>query len=345
MDLSVPGAAAANRLRVDRPGSTPDMPDVFERALVTGGCGFLGNHLCEQLLRRGTSVVCLDNLVTGEQAHVARLQHEPGFQLLRRDVTEPFSLSGTFDVVLHLATSASPRDYLRLPIETLRAGSLGTAHALDFARAHDARFLLASTSEVYGDPLEHPQSESYWGNVNPIGPRSVYDESKRYAEALSTAYRAQYGTDTAIARIFNTYGPRMRPDDGRMIPTFIRQALAGEPLTVTGTGGQTRSVCYVDDTIQGLLALAGGTHSGPMNIGNPAELSVCQIAEEIRRLIRTAGPIRHIGAAADDPQRRCPDISLAAAELGWRPTVPLDEGLRRTIAWFVDELGTSRSAS
>jgi dTDP-glucose 4,6-dehydratase len=321
------------------------LPRRFERALVTGGCGFLGSHLCEQLVWQGTSVVCMDNFATGEAANIAALRHMREFELLEHDVTEPFTVPGPFDLVLHLATTASPRDYLRLPIETLRAGSWGTANALDFAWQHNARFLLASTSEVYGDPLVHPQTESYWGNVNPIGPRSVYDESKRYAEALTTAYRGEHGINTTIARIFNSYGPRMRPNDGRMIPTFIRQALAGEPLTVVGSGEQTRSVCYVDDTVAGLLSLAASNHPGPVNIGNPHELSVRRVADEIRRLIKTAGPVRHIEAAVDDPQRRCPDISLAGSILNWRPRVTLRDGLQRTVSWFTDELGPSQSAS
>jgi dTDP-glucose 4,6-dehydratase len=321
------------------------MSQVFERALVTGGCGFLGSHLCEQLLQRGTAVVCMDNFSTGTLDNVAHLRHTTGFHLVRHDVTEPFRLPGHVDLVLHLAMAASPRDYLRMPIETLRAGSHGTAHALDFAREHSARFLLTSTSEVYGDPAQHPQTERYWGNVNPVGPRSVYDEAKRYAEALTTAYRNEHGVDTTIARVFNTYGPRMRPDDGRMIPTFIRQALDGEALTVTGTGEQTRSICYVDDTVRGLLALASSTHHGPMNLGNPHELPVRRIADEIRRLIRTAGPVRYISAAADDPQRRCPDITQARTALDWQPEIPLEEGLNRTVAWLASELGPTRSAS
>ncbi|MGQ0480236.1 MAG: UDP-glucuronic acid decarboxylase family protein [Pseudonocardia sp.] len=317
----------------------------FRRVLVTGGCGFVGSHLCAALLRRGCAVVCLDNLVTGVRANVAELLGRPGFELVVHDVTEPFPVDGTVDTVLHLATCASPKDYLRWPIETLRAGSHGTANALEVARVHGARFLLASTSEVYGDPLQHPQREAYWGNVNPVGPRSVYDESKRYAESLTCAYRNELGVDTTIARIFNTYGPRMRPDDGRVIPTFIRQALAGEPLTVAGSGRQTRSVCYVDDTVRGLLALAAGDQPGPVNIGNPHELSMIELAAEIRALIPSAGPVEHIEAPVDDPKRRCPDISLARSALGWRPTVSLHDGLRSTIDWFVDELATASTAS
>jgi dTDP-glucose 4,6-dehydratase len=309
----------------------------FERALVTGGAGFLGSHICERLLREGADVVAVDNFATAPAANVDHLLGVPGFQLIDHDVTEPLFTLGGFDVVLHFASAASPRDYFRLPIETLQAGAIGTAHALDFATFNGARFVLASTSEVYGDPHEHPQKETYWGNVNPVGPRSVYDEAKRYAEALTMAYRAERGTDTAIARIFNTYGPRMRPDDGRMIPTFMRQALAGEPLTVQGTGDQTRSVCYVDDTARGLLALASAAHPGPINIGNPRELSVRCLAEAVRDLTAAGSPIEYITAAVDDPQRRCPDITLARRELGWHPEVSLREGLRRTVDWFEDQ--------
>jgi dTDP-glucose 4,6-dehydratase len=321
------------------------VPHQFERALVTGGSGFLGSHLCAWLLRHGTAVVCMDNFATGTAANVAHLVGEPGFRLLEHDVTEPFEAPGRFDLIAHLASAASPPDYFRLPIETLRAGSLGTTNTLEFARAHDGRFLLASTSEVYGDPLEHPQAETYWGNVNPIGPRSVYDEAKRYAEALTTAYRGEHGVDTGIARIFNTYGPRMRPDDGRMIPTFIRQALAGEPLTVTGRGTQTRSVCYVEDTVRGLVALAASGHPGPVNLGNPDEQSVLWLAHEVQKATATSSPIRHLKAAVDDPQRRCPDISLARTVLRWQPEIGLHEGLARTVSWFAAELGRARAST
>lgn len=307
------------------------------RALVTGGAGFLGSHLCEQLLRSGTEVVCVDNFVTSSRSNVAHLAEFPGFEVVEHDVTEPLLTTGDCDLVLHLASAASPPDYFRLPIETLRAGSLGTANALDFAAKCGARFLLASTSEVYGDPRESPQRETYWGHVNPIGPRSVYDEAKRYAEALVSAYRREHGTNTAIARIFNTYGPRMRPDDGRMVPTFVGQALAGEPMTVTGSGKQTRSLCYVDDTVRGLLALAASEHPGPVNIGNPQELPVSRIAEEIRSLTWSHSAITHIDAATDDPQRRCPDISLARSELRWQPEISLTDGLERTVEWFAHQ--------
>jgi dTDP-glucose 4,6-dehydratase len=310
----------------------------FARALVTGGAGFLGSHLCEQLLRLGTEVVCVDNFATSSRSNVAQLSESPRFELIEHDVTEPLPVSGDYDFVAHLASAASPPDYFRLPIETLRAGSLGTANALDIAARCGARFLLASTSEVYGDPQENPQRETYWGHVNPIGPRSVYDEAKRYGEALVSAYRRERGVNTAIVRIFNTYGPGMRPDDGRMVPTFVGQALAGEPMTVTGSGAQTRSLCYVDDTIRGLIALATSAHPGPVNIGNPHELSVDRIAEEIRTLTRSDSAITHIDAATDDPQRRCPDISLARSALGWQPEVALAEGLERTVRWFAHQL-------
>ncbi|MGY6653855.1 UDP-glucuronic acid decarboxylase family protein [Amycolatopsis sp. TRM77291] len=306
----------------------------MDRVLVTGGAGFVGSHLCERLLDAGTEVVVADNFATAVMANVAHLLDRPGFRLLSRDVTGPMSAPGPFDAVFHLASAASPRDYFRLPLETLRAGSHGTERALDIAERDGARFVLASTSEVYGDPQEHPQREEYWGHVNPIGPRSVYDEAKRYAEALTSAMRRERGVNTGIARIFNTYGPRMRPDDGRMIPTFIGQALAGEPLTVTGTGDQTRSLCYVDDTVRGLIALADSDVPGPVNLGNPHELAVLRIAEEILAVTGSASRIAHIDAAVDDPARRCPDISRARRELGWEPEVPLTEGLPRTIAWF-----------
>ncbi|WP_280503609.1 UDP-glucuronic acid decarboxylase family protein [Nocardia farcinica] len=307
----------------------------FRRALVTGGCGFVGAHLCSALLDRGTSVIALDNFATSSPGKVATLLGRPGFRLIRHDVTEPLPvLDEAVDVVFHLASAASPPDYLRLPIETLRTGSLGTANALDLAERHGARFVLASTSEVYGDPAVHPQPEDYWGNVNPIGPRSVYDEAKRYAEALTAAHRRARGTDTGIARIFNTYGPGMRADDGRLVPTFVTQALDGAPLTIAGTGEQTRSLCYVDDTVRGLLALADRDHPGPVNLGDPHELSVRRLAEEIRELTGSTSRITYIDAAQDDPQRRCPDIALAERELGWRPTVDRADGLRRTIDWF-----------
>jgi dTDP-glucose 4,6-dehydratase len=306
--------------------------------VVTGGAGFLGSHLCEWLLRRGTGVICLDNFLTGIPANIAHLIGEPRFRVIKCDVTDFVHVPGPVDLVLHLASAASPADYLRLSIETLKVGSLGTLHALGLSREKGARFVLASTSEVYGDPQQHPQPESYWGNVNPVGPRSVYDEAKRYAEALTTAYRVSRGTDTAIVRIFNTYGPRMRPDDGRAIPTFIRQALSGEPLSVSGDGSQTRSVCYVDDTVRGILALAESRVAGPVNIGGPLELPVAELARMILELSGRAGSIRHIERPPDDPQVRRPDITLARQLLGWEPRVPLHTGLARTISWFRSQL-------
>ncbi|GAA4186307.1 GDP-mannose 4,6-dehydratase [Streptosporangium oxazolinicum] len=312
------------------------------RVVVTGGAGFVGSHLCERLLAEGAEVVCLDNFLTGSPRNVEHLVGLPAFRLVECDVTDLVHVPGAVDLVLHLASAASPVDYLRHPIETLKAGSLGTLHALGLAREKDARLVLASTSEVYGDPLEHPQRETYWGNVNPVGPRSVYDEAKRFAEALTTAYRTRHGVDTAIVRIFNTYGPRMRPYDGRAIPTFVRQALRGEPITVAGDGGQTRSVCYVDDTVEGILALAGGELTGPVNIGNPTELTVLALAETVRRLTGSESPIRFVGRPVDDPEVRRPDISLAVSALGWRPEVDVIEGLRRTVTWFTRELSASR---
>ena len=303
-------------------------------AVVTGGAGFLGSHLCERLLGAGAAVACLDNFATSSPGNVAHLLGRPGFRLVDCDVTRTLQVPGEVSLVLHLASAASPPDYLRLPVETLEAGALGTQNALGLAQDKGARFVLASTSEVYGDPQQHPQSEDYWGNVNPVGPRSVYDEAKRYAEALTTAYRNSRGVDTAIVRIFNTYGPRMRPHDGRAIPTFIRQALAAEPLTVAGDGSQTRSVCYVDDTVAGILALAASDFAGPVNIGGSEELTVLRLAETIRELTGSASPVEFIPRPVDDPAVRRPDTSLAQRRLGWRPATTLETGLRRTIGWF-----------
>ncbi|MGW4642127.1 UDP-glucuronic acid decarboxylase family protein [Sphaerisporangium sp. NPDC004334] len=308
------------------------------RTVVTGGAGFLGSYLCERLLERGDAVVCMDNFLTGSPENVAHLLERPAFRLVECDLTGFVHVSGQVDQVLHFASAASPIDYLRHPIETLKVGSLGTLHALGLAREKGARFVLASTSEVYGDPLEHPQRETYWGNVNPVGPRSVYDEAKRFAESLTTAYRNSYGTDTAIVRIFNTYGPRMRPHDGRAIPTFIRQALTGEPITVAGDGRQTRSVCYVDDTVEGILTLADSDFAGPVNIGNPTEMSVLNLARTIRDLAGSSSPIDFVDRPVDDPGVRRPDTSLAAERLGWRPRVEVTTGLRRTIDWFAERL-------
>jgi dTDP-glucose 4,6-dehydratase len=310
----------------------------IRRAVVTGGAGFLGSHLCERLLRSGAEVICLDNFLTGSPGNVAHLAGDPRFALVHCDVTEFVSVPGGADLVLHCASAASPVDYLRFPVQTLKVGAIGTLHALGLARRTGARFVLASTSEVYGDPQQHPQREDYWGNVNPVGPRSVYDEAKRYAEALTTAYRTSYGTDTGIVRIFNTYGPRMRPDDGRAIPAFISQALAGRPLTVAGDGSQTRSVCYVDDTVTGILALAASDERGPVNIGSADEMTVLRLAETIRELTGSGSAITFVPRPVDDPSVRRPDISLAWQRLGWRPEVPLADGLQRTVSWFRTEL-------
>jgi dTDP-glucose 4,6-dehydratase len=304
------------------------------RALVTGGAGFLGSHLCRTLLHRGWEVVAADNLLTGREANVADLAGER-FSLVERDVTRPLEVPGRLDAVLHFASPASPPDYLAHPIETMEVGSNGTRHTLELAREKGARYLLASTSEVYGDPLVHPQPESYWGNVNPVGPRSVYDEAKRFAEAMATAYRTSHGVDVKIARIFNTYGPYLRPGDGRAVPNFITQALRGEPLTVYGDGSQTRSFCYVDDEVRGLLALLDSDwNAGPVNIGNPEEHTVLELAELVLEICGSSSPIVHAPLPADDPTRRRPDISLAERVLGWRPEVSLADGVARTVEWF-----------
>jgi dTDP-glucose 4,6-dehydratase len=311
---------------------------VSETVVVTGGAGFLGSHLCERLLADGDTVICIDNFCTGTPRNVEHLLQRPNFRLVRYDVTDYLHVSGPVDAVVHFASPASPKDYLDLPIETLKVGSVGTMNALGLARAKGARLLLASTSEVYGDPLEHPQSEDYWGNVNPVGPRGVYDEAKRFAEAMTVAYRKTHGVDTAIVRIFNTYGPRMRPNDGRAIPTFIRQALRGEPLTVAGDGSQTRAVCYVDDTVEGVVALLRSSHPGPVNIGSPEELPVNDIARRVIDVTGSDSPIVHIDRPADDPTVRQPRIDLAKSALGWKPQIELDDGLARTVAWFRQEL-------
>jgi dTDP-glucose 4,6-dehydratase len=313
------------------------------RVLVTGGAGFVGSHLCEALLVAGHEVVCLDNMCTGSRGNIDHLVGQPGFSFVHHDVTEPLPAVGAVDWVFALASAASPVHYHRLAIETLRAGARGTEHALQVARDHHARFVLASTSEVYGDPEVSPQPEDYWGRVNPVGPRSVYDEAKRFAEAITAAYRRSLGVNTTIARIFNTYGPRMQADDGRMVPTFIRQALTGQPITITGTGRQTRSLCYVTDTVAGLLALARSTEAGPVNLGNPVEETVTELADRIRTMVGSESPLQLIPAVTDDPQQRCPDITVARQQLGWRPLVPLEEGLRRTIADVAASMPRSES--
>jgi dTDP-glucose 4,6-dehydratase len=319
---------------MDQPTSPVHGVRTIRRAVVTGGAGFLGSHLCEHLLERGVEVVCLDNFLTGTPENVLHLIDSPGFRLIRCDVTDFVHVPGPVDLVLHFASPASPLDYLKMPIETLKVGSLGTLHTLGLAQEKGARYVLASTSEVYGDPLQHPQTEDYWGNVNPVGPRGVYDEAKRFSEALTTAYRTSKGTDTGIVRIFNTYGPRMRPDDGRAIPAFIGQALDGRPVTVAGDGTQTRSICYVDDTVRGILAMALSHHGGPVNIGNPDELSMLRLAQWIVELTGSTSPIEHIDLPVDDPKVRRPDTTRAERLLGWRPTVPSEDGLRRTVEWF-----------
>jgi dTDP-glucose 4,6-dehydratase len=282
----------------------------------------------------GAAVVCVDNLVTGSTDNVSHLFTRPGFMMLEQDVSTGLEVEGPVDWVLHLACPASPVDYLRLPIETMMVGSLGTRHALELAERSGARFLLASTSEVYGDPAEHPQRESYWGNVNPVGPRSVYDESKRFAEALTTAYRSKRGVDTSIVRIFNTFGPRMRVDDGRAIPAFMSQALAGRPLTVAGDGSQTRSLCFVEDTVAGIISLAASGHPGPVNIGSQDEMTMLELAERVRELAGSRSPVEFVDLPVDDPRVRRPDTSLAAEVLGWEPQVSIEEGLKRTLEWF-----------
>jgi dTDP-glucose 4,6-dehydratase len=298
--------------------------------LVTGGAGFLGSHLCDELLRRGHRVICVDNLETGTLANIEHIR-APNFVHLNVDITEPYFVEEPIDVVYHLASPASPIDYQRLPLHTLKVGSQGTHHSLGVAKFKRARFLLASTSEVYGDPQVHPQPESYWGHVNPIGPRGVYDEAKRYAEALTMAYHRQQGVDTAIVRIFNTYGPRMRPHDGRAIPTFLRQALTDRPITVFGDGSQTRSFCYVSDEIDGLIRLAeSGVHQ-PVNIGNPDEFTLLELAQTVVEVTESKSEIVFEALPTDDPQVRQPDISLARELLGWEPEVTLRDGLRRTI--------------
>jgi dTDP-glucose 4,6-dehydratase len=298
---------------------------------VTGGAGFLGSHLCDRLLAEGHRVICVDNLDTGTLENIEHIR-DGRFHFLQHDLIEHVEIAEPVDYVFHLASPASPIDYLRLPLHTLKVGSYGTHNALGLAKRHRARFMLASTSEVYGDPQEHPQSEAYWGHVNPIGPRGVYDEAKRYAEALTMAYHRQQGVDTHIVRIFNTYGPRMRPHDGRAIPTFVRQALQDVPITVFGEGQQTRSFCFVSDLIEGFLRLINSDHHEPVNIGNPGEFTILELAETIIRLTGSRSPIVYDALPQDDPAVRRPDISLAQALLDWSPTIGLEEGLRLTLA-------------
>ncbi len=315
--------------------------------LVTGGAGFLGSHLCDALIGEGHSVLALDNLLTGRLENIAHLEREPRFHFENEDVCEPFAdLFGRFDFIFHLASPASPIDYLVHGIETLRVGSQGTFNALDAARRWEAGFLLASTSECYGDPLQHPQTEDYWGNVNPIGPRSVYDEAKRFAEATTAAYRRYYNVDTKIVRIFNTYGPRLQPTDGRVISNFMRQALDGDPITVCGDGQQTRSFCYVSDLIDGLLRVANSDANigGPINLGNPEEFTIQECAEMVLKVTGSTSKIVSAPLPQDDPKQRCPDITQAKQILGWEPRIRLEEGMRLSLPYFeryVDGIGVA----
>jgi dTDP-glucose 4,6-dehydratase len=309
------------------------------RSLITGGAGFLGSHLCDRLIAEGHEVICMDNLITGSPENIAHLFGNPRFQFVHHDVTNYIYVGGSLDYILHFASPASPVDYLKFPIQTLKVGSLGTHKALGLAKAKGARFLLASTSEVYGDPLVHPQQEEYWGNVNPIGVRGVYDEAKRFAEALTMAYHRYHGVETRIVRIFNTYGERMRVDDGRAIPAFMSQAIAGEPMTVFGTGDQTRSVCYVSDLVDGIFRLLTSDEPDPVNIGNPDELTMLQLAEEIRDLAESSSQIVFRPLPQDDPQVRQPDITRAQTILGWAPHVQRREGLMRTLKYCREKSG------
>jgi len=304
------------------------------RIVVTGAAGFLGSHLCERLLARGDEVIGLDNLVTGSVANIEHLFGTAGFTFVEHDVSTFIWVPGDVDAVMHLASPASPKDYLEMPIQTLKVGSLGTHNGLGLARAKGARFFLASTSEVYGDPQQHPQTEEYWGHVNPVGPRGVYDEAKRFAEAMTMAYHSHHGLDVRIVRIFNTYGERMRPQDGRVVSNFVMQALRGEPITIYGDGTQTRSFCYVDDEIRGFLALLDSDQTGPINIGNPGEFTIRELADLVIELTGSSSEVVHEPLPVDDPTQRRPDITKARELLGWEPAVDLREGLQRTIAHF-----------
>ena len=307
------------------------------RIVLTGGAGFLGSHLADRLVAGGASVICFDNFLTGARGNIAHLDAHERFHLVHQDVTTYLDVSGEVDAVLHFASPASPIDYLKLPIQTLKVGSLGTHNALGLARAKGARFMLASTSEVYGDPQVHPQPESYWGHVNPIGPRGVYDEAKRFAEALAFAYHRTHGIEIRVARIFNTYGPRMRMDDGRAVPTFIRQAREGEPLSVHGDGKQTRSLCFVDDMVDGFLRLLTSEHTGPINLGGEDEVTVGELAEVIRDICGSSSPVVLADRPQDDPQVRRPDTTLARELLGWHPQVDWRDGLERAVRWYREQ--------
>src|SRR5437660_4190932 len=329
-----------------RPGLAGGLgyPPSVATCLVTGGAGFLAAHLCDELLARGHRVICVDNLETGSLANIEHIRDPDRFLHLNLDIIDPYHVEEPVDFVYHLASPASPIDYLRLPLHTLKVGSYGTHHTLGLAKHKRARLLLASTSEVYGDPLEHPQPESYWGHVNPIGPRGVYDEAKRYAEALTMAYHRQQGVDTGIVRIFNSYGSRMRPHDGRAIPTFLRQALASRLITVFGDGSQTRSFCYVSDEIRGIIALAESGYHDPVNIGNPDEFTLLELAETVKEVTGSSAEIVYEALPEDDPKQRKPDITLARELLGWSPEVSLREGLQRTIEESGIELLVGRSS-
>ena len=309
------------------------------RVVVAGGAGFLGSHLCDALVARGDQVVCVDNYLTGDVRNVAQLADDPAFELVETDVTGHVRVDGSIDAVMNLASPASPKDYSDLPIETLDVGSIGTRNLLELARTNDAVFFMASTSEVYGDPAVHPQTEGYWGHVNPIGPRSMYDEAKRFSEALTFAFHRTHGVEIRVARIFNTYGPRMQPDDGRVVSNFITQALRGEPLTVYGDGSQTRSFCFVDDEVNGFLALLDSDETGPVNIGNPNEFTMLELADRVIESTGSTAGIVHRPLPTDDPRQRCPDISLATARLGWVPRIDLQTGLDRTIPHLAGRLG------
>ncbi len=315
----------------------------MKTALLTGAAGFLGSHLAERLVGEGMAVVGVDNLITGKRENLAGLAGHPHFRFIQHDVSKPLFVEESLDYVLHFASPASPIDYLELPIQTLKVGSLGTHNTLGLARVKAARYLLASTSEVYGDPLVHPQPESYWGNVNPVGPRGVYDEAKRFAEAMTMAYHRYHGVDIRIVRIFNTYGPRMRPKDGRVVPAFVQQALTGEPLSIFGDGSQTRSFCYVDDLVEGIFRLLMSDLGQPCNVGNPREMTILEFAETIRRLTASASPLAFHPLPEDDPKIRQPDITLARTRLGWEPRVSLEQGLVKTIEYFRSVVAEARA--
>jgi len=315
------------------------------RAVITGGAGFLGSHLCELMLERGWEVLCLDNLVTGSETNITHLMTNPKFRFARHDVSRFIDVPGPVEAVLHFASPASPPDYLRLPIQTMKVGALGTHNSLGLALAKNAKYLLASTSECYGDPNVSPQPESYWGNVNPVGPRGVYDEAKRYAEAMTMAYHRYHGLNTHIVRIFNTYGPRMRLNDGRALPNFLYQALMGEPITVYGDGKQTRSFCYVSDLLEGIYRLLESDEHEPTNIGNPQEITILEFAERVRKLVGVDTPIVFHALPQDDPKQRCPDISKAKRLLGWEAKIKLEDGLQRTYEYFRAQLAQKSGPS